>query len=168
MSGEELQGSTVALAGSGINSEQRILSESTSCLINDIDPNSIVTVYRHNAIPIVLPVKLQNGSWGRTVRTEIMVNDLAIGSEVDANRTKGSYTFGTGCNAVINANGAVELHPGFKVEDNAVLTINSKKKVTIYGGDLIGTAKLNINAPVVNIVKNFKAKKGTILSINKN
>lgn len=98
-------------------------STSTDCLIfNDVNPNSTVMVYRHNYLPYIAPLYLQNE---RITRSQyVIANDVFVGSSVDSNRTEGDLVIASGSEYEIETKGTVTLAPGFKVEKGAVFSVS--------------------------------------------
>ena len=94
VAGNGLDSSRVALT-SGIYALPEVKTVTgTSITFTGASPNSVVTVYKHNAIPYVAPLYLQND----TIRSSqyFLVNDIHIGRAVDANRTEGNVVIESG------------------------------------------------------------------------
>ncbi|MBQ7689839.1 MAG: hypothetical protein IJT30_01405 [Muribaculaceae bacterium] len=88
---------------------------------NSVDPNSVVMVRRHDKLPYIAPLVLQN----TTIENSqyIIAHDVVAGSNVDAGRTVGKVTIAESANYEIEYKGMVTFAPGFEVEKGARLTV---------------------------------------------
>ena len=92
-----------------------------SITINNVNPNSTVMAYRHNYLPYIAPLYLQNE---RVERSQyVIANDVFAGRNVDSNRTEGDLTIAEGSEYEIETKGQVLLAPGFKVEKGALFSV---------------------------------------------
>ena len=96
----------------------RLLPTAGNCTLNNISPNGCIMVYRHNYIPYIAPLILQN---------EIVENDqyviatsLTAGNHVDTNRTSGDFIIPSGKQFEVEYSDKVVLAPGFKVNKGGV------------------------------------------------
>lgn len=90
-------------------------------LLNDASPNSPIILYKHNYIPYIAPLLLQNESFSKS--EYIIANDVTAGESVDSNRTNGYFIISSGIEYEIEASGTVRLENGFKVEKGATFTV---------------------------------------------
>lgn len=162
--GVELQGSKVAFNPGWNYCPEIVECSGTKITSPKADPNAVVTVYRHNAIPYVLPVVWQNGE----VRSKqyYFTNDVTIGCDVDSGRTKGDYVFTKDADVTIESKGDISINDGFKMETGSVVTIKTTGNVIISGGTMESGANLSITAPSISVLKNFSAEKGAMLNLN--
>jgi hypothetical protein len=89
--------------------------------ITDASPNSTIILFKHNFIPYIAPLKLQN----ETIIDScyIIANEVIAGNSIDSNRTNGDVTVNNGVEYEIEASGNVALHNGFKVEKGATFAV---------------------------------------------
>lgn len=158
VAGNGLNGSKVAIT-SGINGLPEIKTVTgASVTINEVSPNSVVTVYKHNAIPYIAPLYLQND----TLRSSqyLHVNNVHIGKAVDTNRTEGDVVLKSGT-LTLESGGDVWIDEGVIIENGATLIIECKGNVTISGGTVERGGTLRIDAGgEIMIQKGFEAKIG--------
>lgn len=95
--------------------------ENGSLTIPSINPNSTITLYRHNYYPYIAPLLIQNE---RIERSQyVIASDVKAGLSVDSNRLAGEVTIAMGSDFEIEAKGTVTLAPGFKVEKGALFSV---------------------------------------------
>lgn len=95
--------------------------ENGSLTIPSINPNSTITLYRHNYYPYIAPLLIQNE---RIERSQyVIASDVKAGLSVDSNRLAGEVTIAAGSDFEIEAKGTVTLAPGFKVEKGALFSV---------------------------------------------
>lgn len=163
--GSELQGSRIALTSGQYGIPGFLECSGTKITSPNTDPNTVITVYKHNAIPYVLPVIWQNGE--AQSKQYYFTNDVTIGRNVDSSRrTKGDYVFTKDADVTIESNGDISINDGFRMESGATLTIKTTRCVTISGGEMESGATLSITAPLISIQKGFSVEKGAILNLN--
>ncbi len=108
----------------GLNDGIKQFVDSTntgSTVIYDVNPNSTVVLYRHNYLPYIAPLFLQNE---RIERSQyVIANDVFAGRNVDSNRTAGDLTIAAGSEFEIETKGQVVLTPGFTVEKGALFSV---------------------------------------------
>ena len=108
----------------GISDGQTQRMDSTltgSITFNDVNPNSTTMVYKHNYLPYIAPLYLQNE---RVERSQyVIANEVYAGRNVDTNRTAGDLTIAEGSEYEIETKGQVVLAPGFKVEKGALFSV---------------------------------------------
>lgn len=90
-------------------------------LFNDVPPNSSIMLYKHNYIPYIAPLVLQNTILNNT--QYIIATDVTAGYYVDTNRTPGNVTVVNGIEYEIEASGTVTLQSGFSVEKGATFSV---------------------------------------------
>lgn len=154
----------VAVSNPSLAINDTIIAGTTT--FSNVSPNSCVMIYRHNAIPYIAPLLLQND----TVQYKYyyIVNTASLGANIDSNRSAGNYVLDNGANLTIEAFGDVELHPGFIMNSGSSLKIITDGEVKIFGGALNSGSYLEIRAKKVNFVGRFDAARGSIIKIVKN
>ena len=118
---------------SGINSDSTIvaiynnggqLSQTTvhnSNITLNANPNSTIMLYKHNYIPYIAPLDLQNIELSNN--QYLIASDVTAGKFVDPNRTIGEVVVKNGIEYEIEASGTVTLQDGFKVEKGATFAV---------------------------------------------
>lgn len=86
-----------------------------------VSPNSSVMVYRHNALPLIMPLMLQNETI--TKSRYVIASTVEAGNSIDDNRTSGDVRIASGADYRIEATGDVKLHGGFSVERGASFSV---------------------------------------------
>lgn len=94
---------------------------STTIKLDDASPNSTIMLYKHNYIPYIAPLHLQNETI--TESQYIIANDVVAGNTIDDNRTSGDIIIKNGAEYEIEASGTVRLEDGFVVEKGATFTV---------------------------------------------
>lgn len=89
--------------------------------LNGISPNSTIMLYKHNQIPYIAPMVLQNTTLSNS--QYVIASDVTAGNYVDNNRTSGNVTVTDGIEYEIEASGKVTLEDGFIVEKGATFSI---------------------------------------------
>lgn len=89
--------------------------------LNDASPNSPIMLYKHNYLPYIAPLLLQNERFNYS--KYIIANDVLAGSTIDPNRTSGDVVVKAGIEYEIEASGTVTLENGFKVERGATFAV---------------------------------------------
>jgi len=85
------------------------------------NPNSTIMLYKHNHIPYIAPLELQNITFSKN--QYVIANDVTAGKSVDSNRTTGEVIIENGIEYEIEASGTVTLQDGFKVEKGATFAV---------------------------------------------
>ncbi|MBR0493922.1 MAG: hypothetical protein IJJ83_09230 [Muribaculaceae bacterium] len=131
--GIEIERTDQAVSISGISADSTIVAYmqknnvmqakmiSDSCVLNDASPNSPIMLYKHNYIPHIAPLLLQNESF-KTSRY-IITSDVMAGYAIDTNRSWGDVVIVKGIEYEIEASGTVTLNDGFKVEKGATFAV---------------------------------------------
>ena len=100
-----------------------VLYKSSSGLtLNKVSPNSVIMLYKHNYIPYIAPLVLQNTTLSKS--QYVIADDVIAGYSVDSNRTYGTVTVKSGVNYEIETSGTVTLAGGFTVEKGAFFTVS--------------------------------------------
>ena len=92
-------------------------SSSSSVTINGVSPNSTVMLHKHNYLPYIAPLLIQNMTISNS--QYVIADEVKMGKSVDSNRTPGAVTVSDGVEYEIEASGKVTLGAGFKVERGA-------------------------------------------------
>lgn len=158
VSGAGIAGSKVAIT-SGVNQQPEVKeATSTNITFANASPNSIVTVYKNNAIPYVAPLYLQNDTLDAS--QYFQVNDIHIGKAVDTNRTEGNVVIESGV-LTFESNGDVWIGDGLIIKSGAALVIKNTGKAFLSGGLVEGGGTLRIEAgEEIEIQPGFEAKAG--------
>ena len=85
------------------------------------NPNSTIMLYKHNHIPYIAPLELQNMTFSKN--QYVIANDVTAGELVDSNRTAGDVVVKSGIEYEIEASGTVTLEDGFMVEKGATFAV---------------------------------------------
>lgn len=162
ISGKDLPNSTIAYRESGLSlvPEKKITAKGTYENISKVDLNHPVTVYKHNCIPYILPLFLQNATVDYA--DSFQASTVKIGNSVSARRTKGDYVIEDGGSLIIEASGDVEINSGTIIDTGGRLIIKSDGKITINGGTVKKGGKLKICAKEIEIDKGFNVENGGI------
>lgn len=88
-----------------------------------ISPNSTVMVYKHDYIPYIAPLLLQNVDLSKS--QYVIASDVTAGYaiDIDSNRTQGDVTVKSGVEYEIETSGTVTFQGGFKVEKGATFAV---------------------------------------------
>ena len=78
-------------------------------------------VYKHNYIPYIAPLLLQNENLSNS--QYVIASNVIAGAAVDNNRTQGDVVITSGVEYEIEASGTVTLQNGFKVEKGATFAV---------------------------------------------
>lgn len=89
--------------------------------LSEMAPNASVMLYRHNCIPFIVPMVLQNISLKKS--QYVVASDFTAGFSVDSNRTYGNVVVKNGVEYEIEASGTVTLLDGFVVEKGATFAV---------------------------------------------
>ena len=92
-------------------------------IINQISPNSTIMLYKHNYLPYILPLVLQNVELDKS--QYVFASDVVAGNSVDIDngRTSGNVTVISGTELEIEATGTVTLQGGFIVQQGATFAV---------------------------------------------
>ena len=89
--------------------------------LNNVSPNSTVMLYKHNYIPYIAPLVLQNTTLDKS--QYVIASDVIAGKSVDNNRTNGQVTITGNIDYEIEHTGEVRLCGGFMVNQGARFTV---------------------------------------------
>ena len=118
---------------SGISSDSTIVAvynnggQMGKTIVRDTDislnanPNSTIMLYKHNHIPYIAPLELQNITFSKN--QYVIANDVIAGKFVNSNRTPGNVVVKSGIEYEIESSGTVTLQDGFKVEKGATFAV---------------------------------------------
>lgn len=147
------------------NGRPSVLYSSGSATFPYADPNSVIMVYKHNYIPYIAPLYLQNATLEES--RYIIADNVYIGSAVDSGRTAGDYIIGENGELTIEASGDVVLQDGLVVDSGGTVYIKTKGNVVLSGGVVMPGGVLAIDASSVSVTSGLIVKKGGILDIKK-
>ncbi len=120
ISGISPSGTIVAYhSNDGTTGQQTVTSSSIT--LNNVSPNSTIMLYKHNFIPYIAPLVLQNVTLDHS--QYVIASEVLAGRAVDSNRTSGNVTVPQGVEYEIEASGTVKLAGGFNVEKGATFTV---------------------------------------------
>lgn len=169
--------SKISIMGSCLENAKIVVINTSGDIFTDIgkenggtyfytSPNSSIMIYKHNMIPYIPTLCLQNENI--YVSQRVFATDVKLGSNVDGNRTSGNIAFCNNVNYIIDATGSVEINPGLIIQNTASVTINTPGTVIIKGGTILSGGSLNINAKEVIMDGNFTTENGANLIIQQN
>lgn len=78
-------------------------------------------LYRHNSIPYIAPMVLQNVILNES--QYVVASDVTAGTSVDGIRSRGDVIVKSGVEYEIEASGTVTLRDGFEVEEGATFAV---------------------------------------------
>ena len=90
-------------------------------VLSSISPNSTIMLYKHNYIPYIAPLELQNITFSNN--QYVIARDVNAGSAINNKRTNGNVVVPDGIEYEIEASGKVTLQDGFKVEKGATFAV---------------------------------------------
>lgn len=121
VSGHSGSNTTVAYHSNDGNTGSVTSTSSGTVNLNNVSPNSTIMLYKHNVIPYIAPLVLQNTLLENS--QYVIATDVTAGRSVDSGRTNGNVTVQQGAEYEIEASGKVTLAGGFKVERGAYFTV---------------------------------------------
>lgn len=98
------------------------LVNSPTVRLTNASPNSTIMLYKHDCIPYIAPLLLQNTNINTS--QYVIAKDVSAGYSVDNIRLPGDVTVKNGTQFEIEAQGSVTLHGGFKVEKGATFAVH--------------------------------------------
>ena len=168
-------GTTICVSGSCLDGAKIVVIDTNGNILTGTgksnggtyftaSPSSNVVVYRHNMIPYLAPLLIQN----ETINNPLyyFANTVGIGSIVDSNRQQGNVVFGSNADCVIEAMGDVYLGPGLTLNAGASLTIKTKGKITINGCAVKSGAAIRLEGSALDIVNNINAEVNSVFDYN--
>ena len=117
----------------GINKDSTIVSycdnaggirkktASSTVTFSNVSPNGSLMLYRHNSIPYIAPMVLQNAILNES--QYVVASDVTAGTSVDGIRSRGDVIVKSGVEYEIEASGTVTLCDGFEVEQGATFSV---------------------------------------------
>ena len=94
---------------------------SSDTILRNVSPNGHIVLHRHNYIPYIAPLLLQNYNIARS--QYVIASEMTAGNAIDSNRTNGDVIVKNGIEYEIEASGTVRLEDGFKVEKGATFVV---------------------------------------------
>ena len=122
ISGIDMDSTIVSVSVCNVNNQvvTKIVT-ADSVTINDISPNSSIMLCKHNYIPYIAPMFLQNVTLNNS--QYVIASDFNAGRSVESTRANGDVIVQRGVEYEIEASGTVTLQDGFKVEKGATFAI---------------------------------------------
>lgn len=99
----------------------KLLTSNSQVTLNGVSPNSTIMLYKHNHIPYIAPLNIQNAMLDKS--QYVIASDVTAGRSIESGRTSGDVIVKNGVEYEIEASGKVELNRGFKVERGAVFSV---------------------------------------------
>lgn len=121
VSGHSGSNTTVAYHSNDGNTGSVTSTSSGTVNLNNVSPNSTIMLYKHNVIPYIAPLVLQNTLLENS--QYVFASDVTAGNAVDGNRTSGDVIVKNGVEYEIEASGTVTLCGGFEVEKGATFAV---------------------------------------------
>ena len=100
-------------------SQIRMTTSATT--FNNVSPNGTIMLYKHNYIPYIAPLFLQNVTLSKS--QYVIASDVTAGRSIDSGRTNGDVVVKSGVEYEIEAAGTVTLDRGFEVEKGAIFAV---------------------------------------------
>lgn len=120
ISGIDTDSTIIAICGNN-GVVGRLRARTANVILSGISSNSSIMLYKHNYLPIIFPLILQNTVLSNT--QYVIASDYIAGKMVDNNRTQGDVTVPAGVKYEIEASGVVRLEDGFNVEKGATFAV---------------------------------------------
>ena len=124
VSGIGVDSTIVSICGNSaadISLTRRNYVSNSSITLNNVSPNCMVMLHKHNMIPFIAPLMLQNVDLGTS--QYVIASDVTAGRSVDSGRTNGDVNVKSGIEYEIEASGTVTLEGGFSVEKGATFAV---------------------------------------------
>ena len=118
-----VDGTNMVLKGL-FSSNQVSFQQGRSGTFTNLPKNYVLTLYKHDYLPYVAPVYLQNEQV--TGRHYLAANRIYIGNHVDATKTAGDFTIDSGADVTLDVSGDVTLDAGTEIKLGATFEINTK------------------------------------------
>lgn len=100
------------------------LKTGRTCTFTDIPNNYLVTLYKHDYLPYVYPIYLQNESVAGT--HYLRGTKIYLGNHVDNTKDTGNFVIKSGANIVLDVSDEITLDAGTEIELGATFVINLK------------------------------------------
>ncbi len=162
LSGSELPGSKIGIYSGADQPPVFIEATETAYSLNDVSPNSVVTVYRHNAIPYIAPLRWQNDTIAGT--RYFVVHDVTMGEAADPGRSAGELVI-SGGTVTLESYGDVCICEGTVVEEGAHLVVKNNGSVTIDGLVVRNGGQLTIEGKGTVTVMRGQAETGCTFEV---
>lgn len=120
VSGLDVDSTIVAYCDNNYHAGYRLTS-STSLTLNSVSPNSTIMLFKHNHLPYIAPLALQNINIKNS--QYVIASDVTAGFSVENGRLPGNVVVKSGAEYEIEATGTVTLKHGFKVEKGATFAV---------------------------------------------
>lgn len=120
VSGLDVDSTIVAYCDNNYHAGYRLTS-STSLTLNSVSPNSTIMLFKHNYLPYIAPLSLQNINIKNS--QYVIASDVTAGFSVENGRLPGNVVVKSGAEYEIEATGTVTLKHGFKVEKGATFAV---------------------------------------------
>ena len=143
---------------------QVLYSGTGSINLTNISPNSCIMLYKHNYLPTIAPVEMQNETLSKS--QFVFASEYKIGRNVDNNRTTGNVIIENGVEYEIEATGDVLIDAGTIVKNGGTLRVWTPGTVTIGGGEIKNGANVEIYAGKLKVLGAFNAELGSSVKIN--
>jgi len=92
----------------------KCMATTSTVTISDASPNSTIMLHRHNSIPYIAPLVLQNTTLDKS--QYVIASDVTAGKTVDSGRTSGQVTVTGDIEYEIEHTGEVRFEGGFRVD----------------------------------------------------
>ncbi len=92
----------------------KCMATTSTVTISDASPNSTIMLHRHNSIPYIAPLVLQNTTLDKS--QYVIASDVTAGKTVDSGRTSGQVTVTGNIDYEIEHTGEVRFEGGFRVD----------------------------------------------------
>ena len=164
VSSQYLNGCTVvACSTNGMCVSKTATSNNIS--FTNISPNSHIVIYRHNMLPYLAPIQIQDEIINNSLH--YFADVVNIGTFAYPDRESGNVILDSNADVVIEALGDVTLGPGLILNSGASLAIKTPGKVAIDGCIINNGATIKIEALETEITNEFNAQEGAVIEISK-
>lgn len=110
------------IAVRGLFNDKRVMSQvGQRATFWDLPKNYIVTLYKHDYLPYVFPIYLQNKSVTGT--HYIKGGRIFIGNSVDSSKANGDFVIKSGANVVLEISEGITLDAGTVIESGAIFEV---------------------------------------------
>lgn len=113
--------STIVSYRTNSGTYRRLTTGTLGVTFNNVSPNGAVMVYKHNYLPYIAPLIIQNENLNFS--QYVIARDFIAGNSVDNTRTPGDVVIKSGIEYEIEASGTVTLDDGFSVEKGATFAV---------------------------------------------
>ena len=113
----------IALKGL-FSSDNVTLKTGSNCTFTDIPKNYLVTLYKHDYLPYIYPIYLQNESVTGTYY--LKGNKMYLGNHVDNTKDIGNFVIKSGADIILDVSDELILDAGTEIELGATFEVNIK------------------------------------------